>query len=123
MRAPALMRAAPASMRAAPSRSGVAPMREPHSRPWGSAHGVPRSADEAKQLAEASYRHMARGFITGEGSCETDVKLRAGVKLDLTGLGQLFDGSYRAISVTHLYDSEHGARTEFRCNRPGIKPL
>jgi uncharacterized protein len=87
------------------------------------AHGVPRSADEAKQLAEASYRHMARGFVTGEGTCETDPKLRAGIKLDLTGIGPLFEGSYRAISVTHLYDSEHGARTEFRCNRPGIKPL
>ena len=87
------------------------------------AHGLPRSADEAKQLADASYRHMARGFVTGEGTCETDVKLRAGVKLDLTGLGPLFDGSYRATLVTHLYDPEHGARTEFRCNRPGIKPL
>jgi phage protein D len=87
------------------------------------AHGLPRSADEAKQLAEASYRHMARGFLTGEGTCETDAKLRAGVKLDLTGIGPLFEGSYRAISVTHLYDNEHGARTEFRCNRPGIKPL
>jgi len=87
------------------------------------AHGVPRSADEAKQLAEASYRHMARGFVTGEGTCETDVKLRAGVKLDLTGLGPLFDGIYRAISVTHLYDNEKGARSEFRCNRPGIKKL
>ncbi|HEX8483691.1 MAG TPA: hypothetical protein VF650_17460 [Allosphingosinicella sp.] len=84
------------------------------------AHGLPRSADEAKQLAEASYRHMARGFVTGEGVCETDPKLRAGVKLDLTGLGPLFDGAYRAISVTHLYDSEHGARSEFRCNRAGI---
>jgi uncharacterized protein len=87
------------------------------------AHGVPRSADEAKQLAEASYRHMARGFVTGEGTCETDPKLRAGVKLELTGIGPLFEGSYRAICVTHLYDSEHGARSEFRCNRPGIKPL
>jgi phage protein D len=86
------------------------------------AHGVARSADEAKQLADASYRHMARGFVTGEGVCETDAKLRAGVKLDLTGIGPIFEGSYRAISVTHLYDPEHGARTEFRCNRPGIKP-
>lgn len=86
------------------------------------AHGLPRSADEAKQLAEASYRHMARGFVTGEGVCETDAKLRAGVKLDLTGLGPIFDGGYRAIAVTHLYDPEHGARSEFRCNRAGIKP-
>ena len=45
------------------------------------------------------------------------------MKLDLTGLGPLFEGSYRATLVTHLYDPEHGARTEFRCNRPGIMPL
>src|SRR3954471_7528722 len=87
------------------------------------AHGLARSADEAKQLADASYRHMARGFVTGEGTCETDARLRAGVKLDLTGIGPIFEGAYRAISVTHLYDPEHGARSEFRCNRPGIKPL
>ena len=85
------------------------------------AHSVPRTADEARQIAEASYRHMARGFVTGEGVCETDAKLKAGAKLDLTGLGALFDGTYRAIAVTHLYDPEHGARTEFRCNRPGLK--
>lgn len=84
------------------------------------AHGVPRSADEARQLAEASYRHMARSFVTGEGTCETDPAIRAGAKLELSGLGPLFDGNYRAISVTHLFDLANGARTEFRCNRPGI---
>lgn len=84
------------------------------------AHGLPRSADEARQLAEASYRHVARGFVTGEGLCETDPKIRAGAKLELSGLGALFDGAYRAISVTHLFDNAEGARTEFRCNRPGL---
>ena len=84
------------------------------------AHGLPRSSDEARQLAEASYRYMARSFVTGEGLCETDPKIRAGAKLELSGLGPLFDGNYRAISVTHMFDLENGARTEFRCNRPGI---
>lgn len=84
------------------------------------AHGVPRAADEARHLAEASYRHMARSFVTGEGICETDPLIRAGAKLELAGLGPLFDGAYRALSVTHLFDLEFGARTEFRCNRPGI---
>ena len=84
------------------------------------AHGLPRSADEARQLAEASYRHMARAFVTGEGQCETDPAIRAGAKLELSGLGPLFNGTYRAISVTHMFDSEHGARTEFQCNRPGM---
>ncbi|HEX6660514.1 MAG TPA: hypothetical protein VF067_01420 [Sphingomicrobium sp.] len=84
------------------------------------AHAVPRSADEARQLADASYRHMARSFLTGEGQCETDPGVRVGAKLELKGLGPLFDGTYRAISVTHLFDSDRGARTEFRCNRPGL---
>ncbi len=84
------------------------------------AHGLPRSTDEARQLAEASYRHMARSFLTGEGQCETDPAVRVGAKLELSGLGPLFDGSYRAISVTHLFDPDGGARTEFRCNRPGL---
>lgn len=84
------------------------------------AHAVPRSTDEARQLADASYRHMARSFVTGEGQCETDPAVRVGAKLELKGLGPLFDGNYRAISVTHLFDSDRGARTEFRCNRPGL---
>lgn len=84
------------------------------------AHGCPATAAEARQLAEASYRHAARGFVTGEGVCETDPRLRVGVVLELSGLGPLFDGRYRAIAVSHLYDSEEGARSVFRCDRPGL---
>lgn len=84
------------------------------------AHGCPATAAEARQLAEACYRHAARGFVTGEGLCETDPRLRVGATLELSGLGPLFDGRYRAIAVCHLYDAEDGARSEFRCDRPGL---
>jgi phage protein D len=84
------------------------------------AHGMAATAQEARAMAEASYRQMARNFIIGEGVCETDPKLRVGAKLALTGLGPLFDGSYRIRSVTHLFDSEEGARSEFACDRPGL---
>jgi phage protein D len=84
------------------------------------AHGCPATAAEARQLAEASYRHAARGFVTGEGVCETDPALRVGATLDLSGLGPLFDGRYRAIAVCHRYDADDGARSEFRCDRPGL---
>jgi uncharacterized protein len=84
------------------------------------AHACPATAAEARQLAEASYRHAARGFVTGEGLCETDARLRVGVTLALSGLGPLFDGRYRTIAVCHLYDAEDGARSEFRCDRPGL---
>jgi phage protein D len=84
------------------------------------AHGCPATAAEARQLAEASYRHAARSFVTGEGLCETDPRLRVGAVLELSGLGPLFDGRYRAIAVSHLFDPEEGARSAFRCDRPGL---
>lgn len=84
------------------------------------AHGVSANAQEAKSMAEASFRQMARNFIIGEGVSETDPKMRVGAKLALTGLGPLFDGNYRIRSVTHLFDAEEGARSEFSCDRPGL---
>ncbi len=84
------------------------------------AHGLPTSSAEARSLAEASYRHMARSFIIGEGLCETDPLIRVGAKVKLDGLGDLFNGRYRITHVTHLFDPEDGARTAFRCDRAGL---
>ena len=84
------------------------------------AHGLPTTDQEAKSLAEAGFRSMARNFIIGDGVSETDPKMRIGAKLELTGLGPLFDGKYRIRSVCHLFDAADGARTEFSCDRPGL---
>ncbi|MBL0021590.1 MAG: phage late control D family protein [Sphingomonadales bacterium] len=84
------------------------------------AHGIPANEREARSLAEASYRNMARNFITGHGVCETDPLIRSGAKLKLSGLGPLFDGQYRIRSVTHLFDAAAGSRSEFACDRPGL---
>ena len=84
------------------------------------AHACPATAAEARQLAEACYRQAARGFVTGEGVCETDPRLQVGVPLQLSGLGPLFDGRYRTTAVSHLYDAEEGSRSSFRCNRVGL---
>ncbi|ABC63955.1 phage late control D family protein [Erythrobacter litoralis] len=84
------------------------------------AHCLPASQSEAREIAESAYRRMARDFVTGEGLCETDPLIHVGAKLELAGLGRLFDGEYRATSVTHLFDPDSGAITEFRCDRPGI---
>ena len=84
------------------------------------AHGLPTTDQEAKSLAEAGFRSMARNFIVGDGISETDPKMRIGAKLELTGLGPLFDGKYRIRSVCHLFDAADGARTEFSCDRPGL---
>ena len=84
------------------------------------AHSLPRDDAEAKAVAEAGFRHMARRFVTGEGVAETKAALRVGATLALTGLGKLFDGDYRATAVTHRFDQASGMRSEFRCERAGL---
>lgn len=84
------------------------------------AHALPRDGAEAKAVAEASFRHMARRFLTGEGVAETKADIRVGATLALTGLGKLFDGDYRATAVTHRFDQAAGMRSEFRCERAGL---
>ncbi len=83
-------------------------------------HGCPRDAQEARALAEASFRYAARRFVTGEGVAETSAGLRVGATLALAGLGPLFDGDYRATRITHRFDLAEGLRSEFACERPGI---
>jgi len=84
------------------------------------AHQLPANASEARHLAESAYRQMARSFVTGEGVCETSPLVRAGARIELSGLGPLFDGAYRTLAVTHLFDPDQGARSTFRCNRAGL---
>ncbi|MEA3061800.1 MAG: uncharacterized protein QOJ94_1581 [Sphingomonadales bacterium] len=84
------------------------------------AHGVVRDAQEARAVAEAGYRQLARRFVTGHGVAETRPGLRVGATLALAGLGKLFDGDYRATRITHRFDLKEGQRTAFACERPGL---
>lgn len=84
------------------------------------AHGVARDSQEAKAIAEAGFRQLARRFVSGRGLAETRPGLRVGATLALSGLGKLFDGDYRATSVTHMFDLKDGQRTAFACERPGL---
>jgi uncharacterized protein len=84
------------------------------------AHTVPVSSREAQDRAEAAFRDQARRFLTGHGIAEPDGRIRAGVQVELAGLGPLFSGKYYVTEVAHLFDGTHGMRTEFTVERPGI---
>ncbi len=83
-------------------------------------HPVVGSSDEARAVAESSFRSMARRFVTGEGVAEGDGRIRCGSTLSLTGLGTLFDGDYAVVGVRHRYDLTDGLRTMFAVERPGV---
>jgi phage protein D len=84
------------------------------------AHGVPLTSSEARVLAEATFRHMARRFVVGRGVAEIDAGLRVGRDVDLDGLGPLFSGTYYLVEVCHRFDGGSGLRTELVAERPGL---
>jgi hypothetical protein len=83
-------------------------------------HMVPFTAQEAQSFAEAKYRTIARRFVTGEALAEGDGRLKIGVKVEIRGVGPLFEGEYYVAGVRHLFDRTHGFRTRFTVERPGI---
>jgi Bacteriophage probable baseplate hub protein len=84
------------------------------------AHTGPITSAEARARAEALYRRRARSFVRGRGLADTDVRLRVGRRVKLTGLGPLFDGRYYITDARHVFDPVLGMRTEFGVERPGL---
>ena len=83
-------------------------------------HLAPRTAAEARALAGAHYRRLARRFLTGQGTAQGDARVRVGRRLRLAGLGELFDGPYVVTEVEHTFAPEEGYITRFRVERPGL---
>ena len=84
------------------------------------AHALPASDAEARAISEASFRHMARRFVTARGVAQTSDTLRVGAKVSLKGLGPLFEGDYIVTEVRVRFEQKLGLRTEFWCDRPAI---
>lgn len=83
-------------------------------------HLTPESDLEVQALAEAYYRKSARRFVTGRGIAEGDGRLRAGAKVTLQQLGEMFNGSYYVTEVNHTYSLTDGYKTFFTVERSGI---
>jgi uncharacterized protein len=83
-------------------------------------HAAPLASDEAQARAEAIFRRGARRFVRGHGIAQTDARLRVGATVQLDGIGPLFSGDYYVADATHRFDAEHGMRTDFTVERPGL---
>lgn len=92
-------------------------------RPERIVHTAPFTLREAQAVAEAEFRAMARRFVTGRGMAEGDARLRVGARVDLRGLGRLFEGRYTVTAVQHTFDDAYGYRTHFTVERPGLNPV
>jgi len=83
-------------------------------------HTVPLSGAEARAVAEARYREMARRFLTAEGVASGDARLKVATEVTLEGLGPLFDGPWYVSAVRHTFDPRNGFLSRFCCERPGL---
>jgi phage protein D len=84
------------------------------------AHAMPRNTGEARAIATATMRRIARRFVAGRGVAETSADLRVGRTVDLQDLGPLFSGSYALAEVRHRFDGNDGLRTEIVVERAGL---
>jgi phage protein D len=100
--------------------SGVSILQNIAARKENLAHPVPFTANEGQAAADAFFRVSARRFVSGRGIAESSSGLRVGSRVNLKELGPLFSGKYTVTAVRHRFDTEHGIRTEFEVERPGI---
>ncbi|MCK6546759.1 hypothetical protein L6R52_12990 [Myxococcota bacterium] len=89
-------------------------------RPERIVHAMAADANDARAIADASFRAMARRFVVGRGIAEGDGRITGGGAVSLSGLGALFDGDYAVVAVRHTYDLTDGLRTLFSVERPGV---
>ncbi len=87
-----------------------------------SGHLIPylnlKDAAEAETVAKANYNLNLQEFITGEGICTGNSKLRSGKTVNITGLGERFSGIYYLVSTVHTID-EQGYQTNIKVKRTG----
>jgi phage protein D len=71
------------------------------------------SQAEADQYARGRFNEMALAYITGEGVCVGRTDVRAGVVINVEGVGERFSGAYYVRSAIHSYVPKDGYRTRF----------
>jgi uncharacterized protein len=75
------------------------------------------SQAEADQMAKGQFGEMGLVYISGEGQCRGNPDLRAGIAIEILGIGKRFSGLYYVSSVTHTYETDQGYRTDFSVRR------
>ncbi|MCZ7382191.1 MAG: hypothetical protein O8C64_11565 [Candidatus Methanoperedens sp.] len=74
---------------------------------------------DAENIAKAKYNLNLQEFLTGEGICGGNPKIRAGKTIEIKGLGDRLSGIYYVASTVHSL-SEGAYTTTFRVKRTGV---
>jgi uncharacterized protein involved in type VI secretion and phage assembly len=69
--------------------------------------------DEADLMAQAALDQLANAYLAAEGSCFGDPRIKAGVKLEVKGIGSKYSGTYRVAKAVHSISGGGGYTTSF----------
>ena len=72
-----------------------------------------KSQAEAETLAKNSFRNSNKSEVTGSFNCIGDIRLVAGVNVQMRGFGK-FDGKYVIETVTHSIGGKYGVSVQLR---------
>lgn len=74
---------------------------------------------DAEDIAKAKYNMMLKEFLTGEGECTGNPKIRAGKTIEIKGVGDRLSGTYYVVSTVHSIN-QGVYMTTFRVRRTGV---
>ncbi len=74
---------------------------------------------DAENIAKAKYNLFLKEFLTGEGICGGNPKIRAGKTIEIKGLGDRLSGAYYIASTIHSIN-EGAYTTTFKVKRTGV---
>jgi phage protein D len=61
-----------------------------------------KSQSEGQAVAQALLNLLANAYVAAEGVTDGDPRIKAGAKVQISGVGQKFSGTYRVASATHV---------------------
>jgi len=77
------------------------------------------SAD-AENQAKARYNTLLKSFLSGEGEGPGNALIRAGITVEIKGVGERFSGTYYVTSSVHSFGFDSGYTSKFRVKRTGL---
>jgi len=81
--------------------------------------GMVVTPEDAQNVAKGTYNKELIHFVEGEGECSGLPSIRAGVNVNLKGLGDKFSGTYYVVGALHSYDMK-GYITRFLVRRTAV---
>jgi uncharacterized protein involved in type VI secretion and phage assembly len=71
------------------------------------------TTSEADTMAQAALDQLANAYLAAEGTCDGDPRIKAGVLLDIRGVGRNYSGTYRVAKSVHVIRGGGGYETQW----------